>query len=223
VVANSDTAYAALSSLGLVYINLRRFDDARAALDNAIAMRPNEFSAYYNRGLLEEISADTAAAIADYETAVRNLPGADDIYTRLVQLYQWSGQPLKGIEAAKNWERENPNAKMAPFLMGTCYYMVEANEDALRAFERALRLDPKHALTCYYIASTYRKTGKLDLAMQYARKAASLDTQLALPYLEQVYIAADQGDRETAVRATSEYLKRAPSDSGMAYLQQFMK
>ena len=107
--------------------------------------------------------------------------------------------------------------------MGTCYYMVDDNEHALKEFESALRLDPKHALTCYYIASTYRKMGKLDVAMQYAKQAASLDPRLALPYLEQIYIAADQGDRETAVRATSEYLKRAPSDSGMAYLQQFMK
>lgn len=221
--ANSDTGYAALSSLGLVYINLSRFDDARAKLDKAIAMRPNEFSAYYNRGLLEEILADTAAAIANYEEAVKHIPGADDIYTRLVQLYQWSGRPLEAINVAKTWEKENPESRAAVFLMGTCYYMLDDNENSLRAFEKALRIKPDDALICYYIASIYRKMGQLDVAMQFAQKSASLDRNLALPYLEQVYIAADQGDREAAVRATHEYLTRSPGDSGMAYLQQFLK
>jgi len=223
VVSLSDTAYAALSSLGLVYINLGRYDDARPVLDRAIAMRPKEFSAYYNRGLLEEIQSDTAAAIADYESATKYAPGLNDVYQRLVQLYQWSGEPLKGVEAAQRWARENPKSVTAPFLEGTCYYMLNQDRLAQRAFENALRLEPDNALTCYYMASTQRRLGNMELARQYAQQSANLNPSLALPYLELVYIAADVGDHEAAVKATHEYLKRAPSDSGMVYLQQFMK
>lgn len=223
VASISDTAYAALSSLGLVYINLGQMDDARKVLDQAVAMRPGEFSAFYNRGLLEEIEADTAAALADYEKAVTCAPGLDDVYARIVQLYQWSGRPLNAIAVAQQWEKENPKSVTAVFLEGTCYYMFNDNENARKTFERVLLLDSEHALSNYYLASTYRKMGKFDLAEQFAKNAANLDPRMALPYLELVYIAADKGDHAAAVAATKEYLKRSPKDSTMSYLKQFME
>jgi tetratricopeptide (TPR) repeat protein len=223
VVALSDTAYAARSSLGLVYVNEGKFDEARAMLDEAVAMRPDQFSALYNRGLLNELMADTAAAIADYESAVKSAPGFDDVYTRIVQLYQWSGQPVSAIEASQRWQGENPKSATAVFLEGTCHYMLGDYEQARKIFERVLLMKPEDALTVYYMASTYRSLGKMELALQYAQHSAQLDPKLALPHLEMVYIAADAGDTAAAVAATGEYLKRAPGDSSMAYLQQFMK
>ena len=223
VVALSDTAYGARATLGLICLNLGKTDEAKKVLDEAIKIHPDQYLAYYNRGLVEETLADTAAALADYHTAVKYAPGNRDAYTRIVQIYQWSGQTLSAIDAARRWQREDPNSATAIFLEGTCHYMVGEYKLARSTFERVLLLSPKDALTMYYLASTHRNLGEVEVAKQYAKHATDTDPNLALPYLELVYIAADKGDHAAAVAATREYLKRAPSDSGMAYLQQFME
>jgi hypothetical protein len=74
----------------------------------------------------------------------------------------------------------------------------------------------------YYLATCNRLLGNAEEAKRLAQRSASLDQQSALPYMELIYLADDAGDREAAVAATREYLKRAPADSGMSYLQQFI-
>jgi tetratricopeptide (TPR) repeat protein len=222
IIAMSDTAYAARATAGMMYIQLGRRGDARRVLDDAIALRPTHFFAYFARGVLNEVTGDTTAALQDYESSYDRGGRFPELFTRMVQLYQWSGQTTRSVEAARRWQEYDPSSHSAVFQEGTAHYLAGDYDLAKAAFERAALLDQQNALTLYYLASCSRLTGNPEEAKLYAQRAAALDRQLALPYMELIYLADDAGDRDAAVAATREYLRRAPGDSGMPYLQQFM-
>jgi tetratricopeptide (TPR) repeat protein len=106
--------------------------------------------------------------------------------------------------------------------LGICRISDGRYAEAHEALKQSLTLDSTSALTRYYLATTYRHLDQPQQAWAEARRAAELDSSLALTYLEMVHLAADAGDRAAAVEATREYLRRAPADSGMGYLRQFM-
>jgi tetratricopeptide (TPR) repeat protein len=222
IIAVSDTAYAARATAGMMYVQLGRLDDARRVLDEAIAERPTHFFAYFARGFLHETEHDTTAALQDYETAYAHGGRFPELFTRMIQLYQWSGQTEQSVDAARRWQKYDPTSHSAVFQEATAYYLAGDYEQAKAAFTRAALINQKDPLTVYYLASCNRLTGHPEEAKLFAHRAATLDRKLALPYMELIYLAEDAGDRDAAVAATKEYLKRAPGDSAMPYLQQFM-
>jgi len=221
--ALSDTAYNSYCMLGVALVRLKQAREAGPVLDEAVRRFPDRFDAYYYRGAQREMLADTAGAIKDFETALERGGRVEEVYTRLCQLYQWSGHPGKAIEAARRWEQQFPKSSEAPFLEGTSYVTLKQYDSAASALSRCLWLKPDDALATYYLATTCRKLGQPERAKDLALQASRLDTTLALPYLELVYLAADAGDRAAAGAATREYLRRSPGDSAMSYLRQFLR
>lgn len=222
-VSISDTCYDCRYELGYTHFTLNEIEEARQALTAAIALQPGRFEAYYYRGYVDEARADTSGALSDYEAAMQRGCGVEQLYIRLQQLYEWSGHVDRSIEIAHRWEQVFPKSADAPFLLGGAFVMRDQYDSAAAAFTRCLTLSPENALATYYLASSYRNLRDFTRAKQLAERAAQLDTTLTLPYLEMVYIAADAGDRDAARAAARAYVRRSPKDSGMAYLQQFLK
>jgi tetratricopeptide (TPR) repeat protein len=221
-VALADTAYDCRCMIGVACLRLGLAEEAGIALNEAARRYPNRFDAYYYRGAQREVIADTAGALQDYEAALIKGGRLEEVYTRLCQLYQWSGKARKAIEAAHRWEQQFPKSSAAPFLQGTSFLDMKEYDSALSSLDRCLRLKPGDAVATYYMASAYRNLKQPGRARELAVQASRLDSTLALPYLELVYLAADAGDRAAARAATREYLRRSPQDSAMSYLRQFI-
>lgn len=222
IVAASDTAYTPRCMLGNVYRQLGRYDDARRVLDQAIQLQPAEQQAYYFLGLTDRALSDTAAAITNIERSIQHGGRGDDIFQNLLELYQASGRAQEAVKIAARWEQAQPNSARAIFMLGTSYFYDNQFDSAQACMERALELDPENALIVNNLATTARRLGHPDQARDLALRAAQMDTSLALPYLELVHLADDAKDHASAVEATREYLKRAPQDSSMAFLQPFI-
>lgn len=221
--ARSDTNYAARIDLGRIYIDLGLPGPADSILREALALRPDRPDAH---GLLGENAhrlGDTARAIEYYETSLARGGHNEEVYQRLFQLYLWSNRYEEARATGHRWERAFPGSYAAPFMLGTAFIRLEAYDSARTALTRSMTRQPDAALPVYYLATTYRHLGQPERARELAERAALLDTTLALPYLELVYLAADAGDRAAAVAATHAYLTRSPGDSGMSYLQQFIE
>lgn len=218
----SDTSYGDRIMLALSLQRLHDPGAADAILNEALAIDPRRFEVYYLLGADADDRKDTTAALRYYEDALRHGATDEDIYFRMTQLYQSSGHPDHAIDVAHQWEAHFPGSSRAALILGTGFIFLGQYDSAQNALQRSLQRSPREALATYYLATTYRHLGHADKAKELAFQATQLDSNLSLPYLELVYLAADAGDRPSAVAATQAYLKRAPGDSGMTYLQQFM-
>jgi tetratricopeptide (TPR) repeat protein len=221
--ALSDSSYGSRTMLGLIYLQTGQIDRAKTVLDEAIALRPDEFGAYYHRGLYYESRFDTSAAITDYKAAIDRGGNDQEIFKRLVQLCQWSGQIPEGLKYADLWARAFPQSGEPYFLAGTAFIMRNQYDSASLYLGEAHARMPQSALAAYYYATALRETAHPEQAREIANRAIAIDSALALPWLELVYLSADAGDTAGAVAATREYLRRSPGDSGMGYLQQFKR
>lgn len=221
-VAIADTAYECRCLLGVTCLRMLRADEAGQVLDEAIRRNPTRYDAYYYRGAQREMLFDTAGAIRDYESALERGGRVQEVFARLGQIYQWTKTPEKAIPIARAWEQTYPSAFEAPFMAGTTYLVLKQYDSAVATLSRAVRLQPENALATYYLATAYRNLQRPERAKELAIAASRMDTTLALPHLELVYLAADAGDRAAAAAATREYLRRSPKDSAMGYLQQFL-
>lgn len=209
----------------LAFANLWLKDEAAAdsLAQVSIARDPNQQEAYYYRAIIAEQRTDTVAALELYERALAGGARVEDVYLRCVRLYQAKSRWEDGARVARMWQERFPTSGWASFFLGMSYLATKQYEAAGNAFEATLVNNPRHSLAHFYLATVYRNLGQPDRAKVAAERAIELDSNLAPPYLELVYLAADANDRAAAVAATREYLKRSPVDSGMSYLQQFME
>lgn len=222
---------AGMRELKLAEINLWAFAaltlgrDAQAdsLISASLRLNPDQQEAFYYRGIAKERQADTSAALESYERAMLPQTDVEDLYIRCTRLYQAMGRWADAERVCTSWQQRFPSSATAAFFAGMNRIATGQYETGKSALERSLQLNPNNALALFYLATAYRNLGERDKAAQAARRAADIDTTLALPYLELIYLAADAEDRAGAVAATREYLKRAPYDSGMTYLQQFME
>ncbi|MEW5874188.1 MAG: tetratricopeptide repeat protein [Candidatus Zixiibacteriota bacterium] len=221
--ALSDSSYGSRTMLGLIYLQTGQFELSRKALEEAIALKPSEFGAYYHRALYYESQYDTTRAIVDYEAAIARGGNDEEIFRRLVQLCQFSGRIPQALNACNRWARLFPNSVDPYFLAGTSYIMASKFDSAGMYLTEARTRAPGSGLIAYYLATALRESGQPDRAREVAMQATTLDTTLALPWLELVYLAADAGDTPAAVAATHEFLRRSPGDSGMSYLQPYIR
>jgi tetratricopeptide (TPR) repeat protein len=204
-------------------LTLQRDALADSLISASLRLNPDQQEGHYYRGIAKERQADTAAALESYERAMAPQSDVEDVYLRSARLYQAMARWGDAERVSAMWQQRFPNSPTAAFFTGVNRIATGQYETGKTALERSLQLNPNNALGLFYLATAYRNLGEMDKAGQAARRASELDANLALPYLELVYLAADAGDRAAAVAATREYLKRAPYDSGMTYLQQFME
>lgn len=151
---------------------LERYDLALQELDKAIALEPLNVEAYHNRAVIQERQGDTAAAVADYERAVRynpqyepsrqalqRLTGRDDVRAPtseaearaavLVQQASVAARRTNYPEAMRLLEEaegEAPGYVLIYQYRSNVAYLMGDTETGIAALEKALELEPDNAL-----------------------------------------------------------------------------
>lgn len=150
---------------------LARYDEALEQLTRAIALEPLNVEAYHNRAVIHERRGETAAAIKDYQTAVRynpqyepslkalarlnaQLPQApkSDVEKRAVALAdQAAGAARRGdyAEAARKLDEAEsiaPRLALIQQYRANVAYLKGDKPAAVAALKRGLALEPDNAL-----------------------------------------------------------------------------
>ncbi len=86
-----DEQVAALAARGEAFRDLKRYDEALADFDGAIALQPDKAFLYQKRGLTQDWKGDDEAALADYDRAIALDP--DDAWS-----YYARGSVLKQLK-----------------------------------------------------------------------------------------------------------------------------
>lgn len=137
------------SGRGLVRYAMRHLDGALDDFTRAIQLNPTNVlvhaQAYANRGVVLLAGGDAAAAIGDFDAALRLHPGYDNAYTNRGLARRELGD-LEGALADYNIAiRLNPNSHDAYNGRGAVRLTRGAAAEALADLNEALRLNPSFA------------------------------------------------------------------------------
>ncbi|HTZ84769.1 MAG TPA: sulfatase-like hydrolase/transferase [Candidatus Acidoferrales bacterium] len=134
----------AMTGLARALAKLGRTEEARSWLDKALESNPQNYRAWYQRGLLEG-EKDPAAAQTAYEKTVQIQPNFSAGQRELgMSLFAQKNYSLAAMHLEKAIELGLDDARMHNFL-GICYNRTNRTAKAVQQFEHAIKLDPKLA------------------------------------------------------------------------------
>jgi tetratricopeptide (TPR) repeat protein len=183
-VKKQPTSFLVLNSLGSEYNTIGKPNDGITYLNRAIAVAPNYYKAYYNRGLSYMQLQQFKNALNDLDKSI-SLHRRGDHYKSYVArgnvYYQLKDMP-KAIEDAKTALVIDPENVKAQFLLANCYDDLNLLDQALPYYNNAIQLDSKNPM--YYLrrAIVYGKMQQFSSCLQDLEACTNLDANYAEAY-----------------------------------------
>lgn len=129
--------------LGRIHIFYRRYEQAKAEIDRAIAINANDAQGIAGRGNILMWLGQTDAAIKDLELAQRIDPEIDAMDRFALSLaYYLKGRYDASIEEAELNLRKNAGANFSRIVLAAAYAQHDRAEDVIRVVAEIRRFDP---------------------------------------------------------------------------------
>ena len=171
----------ALVNYGNVLNLLSRHDEALAAYDRALAIRPDA-DTVSNRGNVLQILARHAEALASYDRALALAPRhANALFNRGNALYALA-RPAEALASYDAALAVAPNHAEAWFRRGLVLSETGDGNAAMAAYDRALALNPRHAQALNNRGYLWWAAGHYAPALADMEQARGIDPDL--PWLE---------------------------------------
>lgn len=145
---------------------MKRFDDALVQLDAAIKLDPINVEGYHNRGVIREMKGDRAAAVKDYQAAMR-YGSFEPSRLALVRL----GAPVSGVEVRSEGEQR------ASELVQQAAEAAKRGDypGANRLLDDAEKIAPRFVLVHQYRSNVAYLSGDIDEAIRAIEKGLSIE------------------------------------------------
>lgn len=169
------------NKIGIAYHQMLQLDSARRWYERAIKLNPRYAEAINNLGTVYYARKSFRRAITQYRRALRLMPDSASMMSNL----------------------------------GTAYFARKDYKDAFAMYQKALAIDPdvfehhstygvllqernvdERARFHYYMAKTYAKAGRTDLALQYIRKSLEEGFKERGKYLTEPEFAGLQDNKD---------------------------
>jgi tetratricopeptide (TPR) repeat protein len=160
-------------ALGAALHALRRYDEAVEALCQAVDLDPSDSRALYFLGQMRDISPSMANEVSRrLENFVRLYPqNASANYYYAMSLWRGTGQ-----EAEQNLKRVeelltkavtlDERLYEAQFQLGALYERLGRDAQAIRQYEKTVKIEPAYEAAYYKLGHAYQRTGHDDQAKQ---------------------------------------------------------
>ena len=118
--------------------------------------------------LVAVLLAGLICIVAVHFKIVTQLTPADpDAFNNLGAVYLNGKNYFPAIEQFKKTIALNSGYVNAYSNLGRCYYLTQQYQAAIDIFNKELTIDPRNGRDIPYIALSYQKMGKMDLALKY--------------------------------------------------------
>lgn len=177
-------SFLVLNSLGAEYTTMGKPQEGIAYLNKAIALTPNYYKAYYNRGLAFMQLQKFQNALSDFDNAIK-LHRRGDHYKSYVArgnaYYNLKDFP-KAIADAEAALKIDPKNVKANFLLGNCYDDLNQLDKAKLFYDVAIAANPEEPLFYLRRAILLGKTQQLEACLQDLNKCTDLNPNFAEAY-----------------------------------------
>jgi tetratricopeptide (TPR) repeat protein len=160
--------------------------DAIGELQSAEQISPNEPVLHFELGYLYYKQRDYDRASSELQLEIKNNPGYAQSYLYLGDIALHSNdnvtaQPL--LEKSLQLQDEN---RLAYFDLGCIYADQKKNQEALTAFQHAVKLDPTQPDAHYRLARLYTQLGEKQKAAQEFAKTKELHNKTEESLIQKV-------------------------------------
>ncbi len=147
---------AAWNKVGMAYLFLQRYPDAKKAFDAAIKLDKTAPEAYNNRGFIEQVNKNPGKAIKDYHKALSLRPASSTFHFNIAAAYF----------AKHDYDRSAQEYREAYQLDPGIFERVSKTGIMAQACSPEDR-----AAFAFMVAKMYAQSGDFDRSIEYLRKA----------------------------------------------------
>ncbi len=179
IVKNDSTSIAALSDLGSIYLNTKKYTFAREVYEKILEQNHTDFLSHYYLALsvynMNTTQPDTETIPNHLAHCLINNPRFTPARDLLGNYYFTRQQYRRALVEYESSSYYKPTEAEAHYKIGLCLEKLKHYQTAIPSYEKAVKLDStvvnyhSHLGYCYYIE------GKMDSAVAAYSRAAKLD------------------------------------------------
>ena len=169
--------FLALSNLGIVFSQLRKFNKAIELFDKSIKINPSYAEGYNNLGnALFELS-EFDKSLDSYKRAVKINPNFSDAFNNLGNVYKKKedlNNAIESYESAISLNKEK-NKDKPYYNLGNIYRELGDFEKSINFYKKAIDINPNSISAYINLSISLNKNGNLKEAISYCEKASAKD------------------------------------------------
>ena len=162
------------NNLGTALQDHRRYDEAIAHHDRAIAMRPDYAPAYNNRGAALRAAGRLDEAVASYRKALELKPDFASASYNLANALLEQGKSSDSAESFRRALRDNPASVEAHNNLGIALAQKGDVNGAIEAFQTALKIDERSVHAHRNLGNLLFDLGRRSEAVRHLERAIEL-------------------------------------------------
>lgn len=206
-------------SLALLYMQMHQTDKAKAAIEQALKIDPDNFLALYASSSILAYSGDTQQAKLALLKIVKQKPDFPWSYLSLIDIYNELNEPDKAMMMYKYGSKYLPNSPRMMMGAARVYKKQKDYQTSQQMFEKALSAaesntnEVQPALVHEELAELCQEQHQYDKAMGHYQKMSSskMFKARALQNIAGLYHTQDKPAE--ALKAYSDYLQQFPDEA----------
>lgn len=161
-------------SLGAAYLKDGDLKKAEQGINEAIKLAPDNYKAWYNKGVLEMRKGDAVMGLEALNKCIAIYPYGKALFTRAL-LYQQTGSAALALKDIDRFLNSEPYNARALYIKADCLEQMQQLTEAMVYYNKAIEADSKEPL--YYLrrALAYAKMQQYEQALHDLDQAISLN------------------------------------------------
>jgi len=168
--------------LGIAYSKFELYNDAIAAANQAIRLKPDFAEAYCNRGIGYRILGKYQQAINDSSKAIKLDPQLVDAYSNRGIGYRILGKYQQAMNDFNKAIKLDPHFADTYNARGVLYAKLGNVQQAINDYSKAIELHSQPAVPYYNRGLTYARLGNYEQAINDFDNAIAIDSEYAAAY-----------------------------------------
>jgi tetratricopeptide (TPR) repeat protein len=215
VVSQEPANVQMILQLARAHLSRKDVPAAGRTLESAVARGIQSGEIYAALAEVYEASGHVENAIPAMRLAIERDPHNETYRFRYAMLLTDTKVPAAAIIRLQEALKEFPNSVKLWFALGVAQSASNQTNEAMQAFEHALRLDPKCAPALAYLGVTYATQGSYAEAVEAYEKSLAINDRISVVH----YLAADAILSQAAgdvARAEAHLTRALELDSGLS-------
>lgn len=160
-------------ALGRMFYEQGRYPEAVDRLERVVRSEPQNFKAHDNLGLCYDILQEDTKALHHFFRALDLVKSAHQDYdwahANLADFFLKRNEAGKAFQLAAEAAQRNPSAARNFYLTGRALVMLKRDENSIRWFREAVRLDGTHAEARFQLGQALKRLGRETEATEQLR------------------------------------------------------
>lgn len=211
-IPEADRDAAADVNLGMAYSELRRFQEARQAYDEALRRDPSNPDAYLHIGLDSAAAGNDEAAVDWMAQAYSKAPDRPDVAEALLRQLIRVGNFERTQELLDSAIAAHSGEPALREIQGDLLRREGHLEEAVEAYRQALALQPRRVSARIGLASAYEGLRQSDKATNELQNVVHVDPRNAEAKAQLGHLAIEAGRQDAASEWTKQALALDPNN-----------